>query len=102
MILTLAVMAAMAATPCEGLKSVSLPNTTITTAEFVPEGPQQTGGGGGARGGARGGDRGGAPAPAAPAPDGARGGRGGRGGGPANILPAHCRVVAVLKPTPDS
>ncbi len=34
-----AVMAAtMAATPCEGLKTISLPNTTITTAVFVPEG----------------------------------------------------------------
>ena len=37
--LTLAVMAVtMAATPCEGLKNISLPNTTITTAVLVPEG----------------------------------------------------------------
>jgi feruloyl esterase len=105
--LTFAVMAAtMAATPCEGLKSLSLPNTTITTAEFVPEGPQQPAG------------RGGGPAAAAPRGDGARGqaqapgapggaprgdgARGGRGGGQPAILPAHCRVVAILKPSSDS
>ena len=33
---TFAVMATMA-TPCEGLKAISLPNTTITTAELVPK-----------------------------------------------------------------
>jgi len=35
--------------PCEGLKSLSLPNTAITAAEFVPAGPQR--GGRGGRGG---------------------------------------------------
>src|SRR5262245_33167539 len=117
--LTFAVMAAttLAATPCEGLKAISLPNTTITTSEFVPEGPA----GGGARGGgapgapgARGGGapagaRGQAPAgqppagaPAAAAAGNRGGGARGGGGGQAQILPAHCRVVAVLKPSSDS
>ena len=114
--LTLAVMAGatLAATPCEGLKTISLPNTTITTSEFIPEGPQQLparGGGGAAaprgdgagRGQAPGAPQGGAPAAAGARGDGgARGGGGGRGGGQPQILPAHCRVVAVLKPTPDS
>ncbi len=104
--LTFAVLAAtMAATPCEGLKAISLPNTTITTAEFVPEGPQQPAGGG-ARG--RGGPGGGAPAAGgraqapAGAPAAAANRGGGRGGGQPVVLPAHCRVVAVLKPTSDS
>src|SRR5512134_115546 len=94
--LTIAVMAAtMAATPCEALKAISLPNTTITTSEFVPEGPQQAPGGA-ARGG-------GAPAGAPQAAAGNRGGGGGRGGGgQAQVLPAHCRVVAVLRPSSDS
>ena len=101
--LTFAVMAAaLAATPCEGLKAVPLPNITITSAELVPEGPYQPAGGarGAAPGGAPRGDAGrGAQAPArgdAGAP------RGGRGGAPAAPLPAHCRVVAVLKPSSDS
>src|SRR6478672_13802876 len=83
--LTFAVMAVtMSATPCEGLKSISLPNTTITTAEFVPEGPQQPAGG--ARGG-------GAPA-GAPAGVRGGGGRGGPGGAPAgapDAAPAGAR-----------
>src|SRR5205085_11108701 len=102
------------------------------SATVVPEGPPPARGGGGAggagggRGGARGGgapagaqgQRGGAPQAGAAAADtqapalgggaqtaGARA-AGGRGGGapaapPANI-PAHCRVVMVLKPTSDS
>ena len=38
-ILTFAIMAAtVSATPCEGLKTISMPNTTIVTAEFVQEG----------------------------------------------------------------
>ena len=32
------ILAVMATTPCEGLKALSLPNTTITTAEFIQEG----------------------------------------------------------------
>src|SRR4029434_9292874 len=113
--LTLAVMAGatLAATPCEGLKTISWPTTTVTTSEFIPEGPQQLparGGGGAAaprgdgagRGQAPGAPQGGAPAAAGARGDGgARGGGGGRGGGQPQILPAHCRVVAVLKPTPD-
>jgi hypothetical protein len=34
--------AAFAQTPCEGLKSLSLPNTTITLAESIPAGPYRT------------------------------------------------------------
>jgi feruloyl esterase len=87
MITTLFIAATLAATPCEGLKAISLPNTTITTAEFVQEGvftpvpaPRAPG----------------APPPAAP--------RGERGGTPPApiIAPARCRVVAVLKPSADS
>ena len=69
--------AAFAATPCTGLKSVSIPNTTITMAESVPAGnfvPPAGGGGGGQRG-------------AQPA---------------ALAVPAFCRVAATLKPTSDS
>ena len=69
--------AAFAATPCTGLKSVSIPNTTITMAESVPAGnfvPPAGGGGGGQRG-------------AQPA---------------ALAVPAFCRVAATLEPTSDS
>lgn len=63
---------AFAQTPCEQLKSLSLPNTTITAAETKEAGPFQ-------------------PPPnrnnAAPAPV---------------MLPAHCRVAAVLTPSSDS
>jgi hypothetical protein len=53
--------------PCEALKSLSIPNTTITASENVPAGPQ----------------------------------RNARGDQSAS-LPAHCRVTAVLQPSPDS
>ena len=56
-----------AAAPCENLKSLSLPGTTITAAELVPAGPYT----------------------------------GGRGQQPVT-LPAHCRIAAVLAPSPDS
>src|SRR5262249_8548407 len=87
-ILTMAIMAAtMSATPCEGLKAISISNMSITKAEFVPEGvytppPPPRG----------------SPPPADAAP------RGGRGGAPAQpiVAPAHCKVVAVLKPSSDS
>jgi feruloyl esterase len=74
--LTLALVGtALAATPCESLKTLSLPNTTITSSEMVAAG--------------------------APLP-GQRGG-GARGGGQqAAPLPAFCRVVAVLRPSSDS
>lgn len=75
--------AILAATPCEALKTVSLPNTTITTAEFVQEGvytppPPPPG----------------SPPPPAPRP----------GAEPPKPItaPAHCKVVAVLKPSKDS
>src|SRR5438105_342157 len=53
--------------PCDALKSISIPNTTVTAAEYVPAGPSRN----------------------------AR-------GGPSTMLPAHCRVAAVLQPSPDS
>jgi feruloyl esterase len=105
--------ATASATPCENLNTLRLSDATITSAAVVPEGPPPArGAGAGARGagggGVRGagGQRGAPPAQAGaeiPAPP--RGGAG-RGGGapaapPANI-PAHCRVVMVLKPTSDS
>src|SRR5438105_1219611 len=93
------------ASTCENLKTLSLPNTTITTAELVPSGPFTPPAGPGAGGGGRGQGRGAGPAPAAP---GARG-----AGQPPNVpanaqaqagttLPAYCRVAATLKPSPDS
>jgi feruloyl esterase len=87
------------ATPCEALKSIALPDTTITFAEMVPAGPSTTPAPAGAPPAAAP-ARGQAPAAAAPG-----GGRGGRGGAPAAspiVLPAHCRVAAILKPSPDS
>src|SRR5262245_32223527 len=111
--------AAAAVTPCENLATLKLSNASITSAVVVPEGPPPArggGGGGGARGGgargggARGGDaaqaQGAAPQAGqqAAGPGGGGGApAGGRGAGapPANI-PAHCRVLLVLKPTSDS
>jgi tannase/feruloyl esterase len=58
-----------AAAPCESLRMLSLPNTTITRAELVAAGPFQTS--------------------VNPAP-------------PRLMLPAHCRVAAVLTPSSDS
>jgi feruloyl esterase len=43
-VLLLAAVAQQA--PCEGLKTLSIPHTTITAAEYVPAGPQRTGRGG--------------------------------------------------------
>jgi feruloyl esterase len=87
--LTFAVMAAvMTPTPCDGLNAISLPYTTITKSEFVPEGVFQPVPAPAPPAGTA--------APAAPAPA--------RGATPAApiIAPAHCRVVAILKPSPDS
>ena len=81
----------LASTPCEGLKSLALPGATITVAEMVPAGPFTPPPPG----------AGGPPPPGGPV----AAGPGGRGGGPAApplLLPAHCRVAAVLKPSPDS
>jgi feruloyl esterase len=106
--LALVVLGTMAAaTPCENLKTLSLPNTTITTSQLVMAGSPFPG----ARGGAGGPGRGAAPAPdGAPAPDapatgapaGARGGRGGAPAAPATTPVNFCRIVAVLKPSSDS
>jgi feruloyl esterase len=88
----LPLMAAIAAaqTPCDQLK-LSLPDTTVSSVQFIPAGPFV------------------APV-VAPAPDEAppvagRGGAGGRGGaarGPAQPVPAYCRVMMVLAPSSDS
>ena len=80
---------ALALGSCEGLKSKSAPDITVTAAEIVAAGPAEAAGpGGGARG------RGGAAAPA---------GRGGTGRGSATVsLPEYCRVAAVLRPSTDS
>ena len=72
---------AASATPCESLRSLAIPQTTMVTADLVPAGifvqpalPVQPGGRGNAR-------RGGPPPP------------------PAQPIPRHCRVTMVLKPT---
>jgi feruloyl esterase len=98
LVLPLATVAAFAQTPCDQLK-LTLPDTTITSIDFVPAGPFV------------------APAapvdPNAPAPGRGRGGRGGaaaapgaatpgRGGQPAAAVPAYCRVQMVLAPSSDS
>ena len=78
--------------PCENLKALTLPNTTITSAQlvaagpFTPPGPQ--------------GPPGGPVAPPNAQPPG--GGRGQAPAAPPTVLPAHCRVAAVLTPSPDS
>ncbi len=82
---------AAATTPCDGLVNLKLENTTITSAQIVPEGPAPARGGGGAGGAAAG-----ASGAAAQAP---------RGGGnlqPPALIPAHCRLQIVLRPTSDS
>src|SRR4051794_14550576 len=89
--LSLALLAtAVTTTPCESLKSLSTPQATIVTAEFVQAGPfvpPDAEGRGAAPAGR------GAAAGAAPA---------GRGAAAGPVLPRHCRVVLELKPTPDS
>src|SRR5690349_9919110 len=79
----LLVSAALAApTPCASLKSISLPNTTITMAETVPPGVFTP-----------------PPAPAAPGAPPPEGGgqRGGQQPAPLTV-PAFCRVAATLRP----
>ena len=63
----------VAAAPCESLKSVSIPNVTVTSAQLVATGPFVQPGG-----------QGNAPTQAA------------------QPIPAHCRVKLVLKPSSDS
>src|SRR5690349_12554056 len=88
--LALAVSAtvALAQTPCENLKSLSIPTLAITAAESVAAGPYRP--------------------VAPPAPVAQKGGpkqaKGNQAkGGPApQMLPAYCRVAATLTPSPDS
>jgi feruloyl esterase len=89
MIAVLALSATLASSPasCEGLKSLSLPNATIVAAEMKAAAPFVQPG------------RGPAPAPAA-APEGR--GRGGPAAAAPQIVPAHCRINAILRPSPDS
>src|SRR5690242_13126388 len=90
MIAVLALSATLASSPasCENLKSISLPNTTIVAAEMVAAGPYTLPGRGGA--------------PAAPPAAAAEGrGRGGPAAAP-QIVPARCRINAILRPSPDS
>ena len=83
------------AAPCESLRALDLPNTTITSADLVSAGPFVQPVPPGPPGG-----------PVAPGAAGGRGGgRGGRGGAaaaPQPMLPRHCRVAAVLRPSSDS
>lgn len=74
--LSLAAMLAQAA-PCETLRTLSLPNTTITSAQLVAAGPYTP--------------------PAPPAPPGAA-----APVPPPIMLREHCRVAATMKPSPDS
>ena len=71
------ITAAQAATTCESLSSLSLPQTTITLAQTVAAG-------------------------AFTAPATGRGGRGGDPNAAFKSLPAFCRVAATIKPGPDS
>src|SRR3989442_8655428 len=89
MLVALALSATLASSPasCEALKSLTLPNTTIVAAEMVAAGPFAQPG------------RGAAPPPA-PALEGR--GRGGPAAPPPQIVPARCRVNAILRPSPDS
>jgi feruloyl esterase len=90
-VVALTMMAAVAdAAPCENLKALALPNTTITSAQLVAAGPFAPPAPQGPPGG-----------PVAP-PAGAPGGRGQGPAAPQIVLPEHCRVAAVLKPSSDS
>jgi feruloyl esterase len=80
---------------CDKIAALALRDTTITSAQFVPAGPFTPP--------AQQGPPGGPVAANAQAGRGAA--AGGRGQGPAAppaMLPAHCRVQAVLKPSSDS
>ncbi|MBZ5625872.1 MAG: tannase/feruloyl esterase family alpha/beta hydrolase [Acidobacteriia bacterium] len=84
-----------AQTPCDRLKSLSLPDTTFTAIEAVAAGPYQAPVPAG---------RGGPPPVAAQQAPGRGGaGPGGRGAPPPPpMLPAHCKVAATLRPSTDS
>lgn len=103
---TLALLSAgSAATACEGLKSLALPNTTIVVSESVAASVRQPGergrGGRAEAPGARGGRVGSGPGRGRDAGPG-RGPGPGRGDAESALIPAHCRVVAVLRPSSDS
>src|SRR5262249_54868215 len=111
MIASFMLVALAASTPCDGLKSVTLPNTMINVAQLVPAGSYTPPAPAAAPGATMTG-RGAAADGRAQAPAGGRSGRdddpargGGRGGPAAAVLlmlPAHCRVNATLVPSPDS
>ena len=118
MVASLALMllgAAGAPTPCDALATVKLDKATITAVKLVPEGPAPARGGGGGRAAAAGGrgdaGRGRGDGAAAPGRGGApEGGRqaaagpraGGAPQGPPAMIPEHCQVQLVLKPSSDS
>lgn len=77
LVVLFATVFSFAQTPCDKLKSVSMPNTTISAVEYVPAGPYK-----------------GPAMPGAPAPKGPQ--------GPGMSLPAYCRVALVLTPSSDS
>ena len=88
--------AAAAATPCENLTNLKLDKATITSARMVPEGPAPAPEGGRGRGATAG-------AQAAGAPQAVGAPRGGGNPPPAPaLIPAHCQLQIVLKPSPDS
>jgi feruloyl esterase len=86
--LPLAAVLGVAQTPCDQLK-LSLPDTTVTSIQFIPPGPFVAPVV--------------APAPEETPPVAGRGGpRAGGRGGPAVPVPAYCRVMMVLAPSSDS
>jgi feruloyl esterase len=96
-ILTVMLLSAQAgATSCEKLAALALPNTTITSAHLIPAGPFTPPAPQGPPGGPV------TPNPQAAGRGGPAGGRGQGAAAPAPVLPAHCRVQAVLKPSTDS
>src|SRR5262245_48757137 len=87
-VLALSATLASSSASCESLKTISLPNVTIVAAEMVAAGPFTPPGRGGA-------------APAPPAVHEGRG-RGAGAAAPPQVVPARCRVNAILRPSPDS
>ena len=110
MIASLAFMllGAAAPTPCDALVGLKLDKATVTSAQIVPEGPAPARGGGRgpAAAGGRGANADAARGRGAGAPEGGRqaaaGARGGGAAQPPAMIPAHCRVQLVLKPSSDS
>src|SRR5688572_15670850 len=99
-LLVLGVSADAYAATCDSLRSFTIREGTISSAEVVPAGPFVQPGRGGRAGAATEPGRGGAPAQAGQAPAPAA-----RAGGPPPapvMLPEHCRVKMVLRPSSDS